>query len=329
MKKVKSDPRNENKLVIFQAKNGALELRADNEKDTLWASLNQIADIFGVQKAAISKHIKNIYESGELEANSTVSIMETVQIEGSRQIKRNIEYYNLDMIISIGYRVNSVQATRFRQWATGVLREYTTQGFVVNKKIIKKNLNSFIEYITPLLPAGDVFTPEQTLELVSLFSDTWISLDNYDKGIMIDRKVTKKTVKLTADELLGAIMELRTELISQGSATDIFATERSKDSIAGIIGNIMQSFGGSAVYPSIQEKAAHLLYFMVKNHPFVDGNKRSGAFAFVWFLNRAKILDTKSLTPIALTALTLLVAESNPVDKDQVVRLIVSLITKK
>jgi prophage maintenance system killer protein len=163
---------------------------------------------------------------------------------------------------------------------------------------------------------------------VKLFANTWFSLDAYDKSEFTKKSLTKKQVKLSGEELHKAILNLKEELIKKGEATDLFANERSVNSIEGIVGNVFQSFGGKSVYESVEEKAAHLLYFIVKNHPFSDGNKRSGAFSFVWFLRKAKILNTGRITPEALTALTLLVAESDPKDKDQIVGLVMMLIGK-
>ncbi len=176
----------ENKVVIYQAKDGAIELRGDFSHETIWATLNQIADLFSVQKAAISKHLRNIYDSGELEQKGTVSKMETVQIEGNRTIKRNIEYYNLDAILSVGYRVNSKTATEFRKWATKTLRGYIINGFTINKKRIAKNYEQFlsvVDNVKKLLPKGLVESKD-AVELVSLFANTWLSLDAYDKELL-------------------------------------------------------------------------------------------------------------------------------------------------
>ncbi|MDP2838341.1 MAG: Fic family protein [Candidatus Moranbacteria bacterium] len=170
---------------------------------------------------------------------------------------------------------------------------------------------------------------KEALELVRMFADTWMSLDAYDKEALDIRKPTKKKVALTGALLTESVAVLKTELMTKGEATDLFATERSRNALEGIVGNVMQAFGGADVYPSVESKAAHLLYFVVKNHPFVDGNKRTGAYSFVWFLSRAKVLDTKRLTPEALTALTLLIAESNPKDKDKLIKLVMMLISKK
>jgi len=322
--------KNETKnIVVYQAPNGLIEFRTDNDKETLLANLNQIADLFGVQKSAISKHIKNIFESGELNPNATVSKIETVQKEGARTIARKIEMYNLDMIIAIGYRVNSKTATQFRIWATKTLKEHITKGYTINRKKIGRNYEAFMKSVADvqaLLPEHVVLDPKSVLELIKEFAGTWMSLDAYDKEQLKPIGATKKSIKLSGEELTDAIANLRAELLKKGEATEIFAQEKTKASIEGIVGNVMQSFGGSDVYATLEEKSAHLLYFMVKNHPFVDGNKRSGAFAFVWFLRKAKIKGSRNINPSALTALTLLIAESDPKKKEQIVALVTQML---
>jgi prophage maintenance system killer protein len=317
--------------VIYQAKSGALELRADASRDTFWLTQEQVAEVFNVQKAAISKHMKNIFDSGELVQKATVSKMETVQIEGGRSIKRNIEYYNLDLVLSIGYRVNSKQATLFRQWATKTLRKYVVDGYAINRTRIAKNYVQFmeaVEEIKRLLPTGTPIDAESVLELVRMFADTWVSLDAYDKDALVTKGTTKKRVMLTAEKLVNELALLKNALLEKGEATELFGVERSDGNVAGIVGNIMQTFDGKELYPSVEEKAVHLLYFMVKNHPFTDGNKRSGAYAFVWFLRQARILDVVRMTPPALTAITILVAESNPKDKEKMIRLILTILVR-
>jgi len=321
-----------NNLVVYQAANGAIEVNLNCQQETLFLTQQQVGQLFGVQKAAISKHVKNIFDSQELSEKSTVSILETVQSEGSRKVSRKMEYYNLDLILSIGYRVNSKSATKFRQWATKILREHITKGYTINPLKIESNYQEFlltVDRIKELLPANIKVDTGSILELVKTFADTWLSLDAYDKENYRSDKATKKKVSLTADDLMAAILELKKSLIKKGKVTDIFASERNRNSIEGVIGNVMQSFGGKDVYPSLEEKAAHLLYFMVKNHPFVDGNKRSGAFAFVWFLQRSRILNTSKINPTALTALTLLIAESNPKEKDKMTGLVTMLLRRK
>jgi prophage maintenance system killer protein len=319
-------------VVVYQAKSGAIELRTDARNETFWLTQQQVANVFNVQRAAISKHVKNIFASGELDRKSTVSKMETVQIEGSRKIKRGVEYYNLDLTLSIGYRVNSKQATAFRQWATKTLRSYIIDGYAVNKKRIAQNYEQFlivVRDIQKLLPEESSMSATDAMEIVSLFADTWLSLDAYDKDMLPTGKLTKKRVALTAEKVEASLAGFKRALLDRGEASELFGAERHAGSVAGIVGNVMQSFGGKELYPTAEEKAAHLLYFMVKNHPFSDGNKRSGAYAFVWFLRHAGILDVRRLTPSALTALTILVAESDPSHKERIVRLVIGLIGKK
>ena len=316
-------------VVIYQAKNGAIELRGDISRETIWATLDQIAGIFGRDKSVVSRHLKNIYSEKELDEKATVAKNATVQTEGDRAVKRVIEYYNLDAIISVGYRVNSKTATEFRKWATKVLKEHITKGYTINKKQIAKNYDAFMKSVVDiqtLLPEHVTLDPISVLELIKEFASTWISLDAYDKETLTPVGSTKKSVQLGGEELTEAIMNLRSELLKKGEATDIFAQERMSGSIEGIVGNVMQSFGGRQVYKTAEEKAAHLLYFMVKNHPFVDGNKRSGAFAFIWFLRKTKIKTMRNINPSALTALTLLIAESDPKKMEQMTALVTQML---
>ena len=318
-----------NQIVIYQAKSGAIELRGDFERETVWANRMQIAEMFGVNPQAISKHVKNIYKEKELERKATSSKMELVQSEAGRTVKRQVDIYNLDMLIAIGYRINSVVGTRFRQWATKTLRAHITEGYTINRKRIAGNYASFMKavaLIQTLLPEHIALDPKAVLELIKEFASTWVSLDAYDKEELKPFGITKKEITLSGIELTEAIAHLKLELRKKGEATEIFAQERQKGSIEGIVGNVMQSLGGKYLYPTAEEKAAHLLYFIVKNHPFTDGNKRSGAFAFVWFLRKAKVKGGRNINPASLTALTLLIAESNPKTKDQMVALVTQLL---
>lgn len=315
--------------IIYQTKNGAITLKQDVSADMLWASQNQIADIFEVKRPAVTKHIRNILKDKELNANSIRSKMEHMAENGRSY---QVQLYSLDVILAVGYRINSKKAIAFRQWATKTLKDHIYKGYTINKTRIQKNYDEFIKAIDDvktLLPTNTIINHDSVLELVTLFADTWFSLDAYDKDKLITQGTTKKKVTLTAEKLNKALAELKQNLISKNEATDIFGVERTKDSIAGIIGNVMQSFGGEELYPSIEEKAANLLYFIIKNHPFVDGNKRSGAYAFIWFLRHAKALDLSRITPPALTAITLLIAESAPKDKDKMIGLVCTLLAKR
>lgn len=319
MKKI---PHLGNNVVIYQSKAGALELKADLSRETIWLTQDQIADLFNVQKSAISKHIKNIFNIKELDKKSVVSILETTAKDNKVY---KVNHFNLDVVLSVGYRVNSKKATHFRQWATKTLKSHIIKGYTLNRHRIKTNYDEFIKAVDDikiLLPTGSVVDNESVLELIKLFADTWFSLDAYDRDQLPVEGMTKKKVKLTADKLSQALIELKQTLIAKGEATDIFGLERTKDSVSGIIGNVMQSFGGEELYPTVETKAANLLYFIVKNHPFVDGNKRSGAYAFIWYLRQAKILDITRITPPALTAITLLIAESSPKDKEKMIGLV-------
>ena len=242
-----------------------------------------------------------------------------------------MQNYNLDVILAIGYRTNSLRAIEFRKWATKTLRQHITKGYTLNPKVIKNNYIEFqkaIENIKQLLPVGSNIDHASVLELVSAFADTWLSLDAYDKDALQQKGATKKRVAMTAEKLAVSIADFKVILVDKGEATDLFATERNTGNIAGIVGNVMQSFGGNDLYSTVEEKAAHLLYFIVKNHPFVDGNKRSGAYAFVWFLRQAKILDMTRMTPPALTSLTLFIAESDPKHKEKMIKLVLQLLKK-
>lgn len=315
--------------VIYQTKNGAISLKQDASADMLWASQAHIADIFEIERSVATKHIRNILKDRELNADSVCAKLAHTAEDGKTY---QVQFYSLDVILAVGYRTNSKKAIAFRQWATKTLKEHIYKGYTINRHRIQKNHAEFlkaIDDVKALLPPGSAIDNDSVLELVTLFADTWFSLDAYDKDKLVTQGTTKKKVALTAEKLNKALAELKQNLIAKNEATDIFGVERSKDSIAGIIGNVMQSFGGEELYPSIEEKAAHLLYFIIKNHPFVDGNKRSGAYAFIWFLRHAKVLDLSRITPPALTAITLLIAESAPKDKDKMIGLVCMFLTKR
>ncbi len=316
-------------VILFKGPNGPVKLRGDFRNDTLWASQAEMSQLFDVDVRTVNEHLKNIYHSEELIENTTIRNIRIVRKEGKREVQREVKHYNLDAIISVGYRVNSKTATKFRQWATSVLRQHITKGYTINKRQVKHNYEAFmtaVESLKKLAPAQSEMNSQSLLELVQLFADTWFSLDAYDKEQFTPKHTSKKQVQVTSEELLSSIAILKSTLIEKGEATEHFAQERNLKSIEGVVGNVMQSFGGKAMYPSVEERAAHLLYFIIKNHPFVDGNKRSGAYAFVWYLQKAGALDTDKLTPAALTALTLLIAESNPTDKEKITKLVVLLL---
>ena len=316
--------RKQKNLIIYQSKSGEIEFRGDFRQETIWGTQKQIAEVFNIDRSVVTKHINKILKDGEVDEKSNVQKMHIANSD------KPVKFYSLDIILAVGYRANSARAIEFRKWATKVLKQHLIKGYTINKKRLAANYQKFMQAlgdIKALLPTGDKFKAQDALELVNAFATTWFSLESYDKDKLPKNGVTKKQVLFAAEELQKALIELRQELISKKQAAEIFGQEISKGFVEGIVGNVFQSFNKKDVYLTVEGKAAHLLYFMVKNHPFVDGNKRSGAFAFIWFLRRAGILRA-TLTPEALTALTLLVAESNPKDKEKIVGLIVLLLKR-
>ncbi len=312
-------------IIIYQGNSGEIAFKGDFKKETVWASQGQIVELFGVDQSVVSRHIKNIFKDGEIEAKSNMQKMHIASSD------KPVVFYSLDVILSVGYRTNSKVAIEFRKWATKTLRQHVVKGYTLNKKRLARNYDEFlqaVETVKRLLPQGGEMRAEDALELIKMFADTWVSLDAYDKSSLPKTGATLREIIVTAEDLEDAILKLKKDLTKKKEASDLFATERTADAVAGIIGNVFQSVFGQDAYPTLEEKAAHLLYFMVKNHPFVDGNKRSGAFAFIWFLNKAALLRRDTFTPEALTALTLLVAESNPKDKDKMVGLVLQLLKK-
>ena len=319
-------------MVIFEGEAGQLEVRLEGE--SLWLTQEQMASLFAVQKAAISKHLKNIYLSGELTREATVSKMETVRNEGMRQVTRSLEHFNLDAVISVGYRVNSARATRFRQWATRVLREHLTRGFTLNRQRFETNareLEAALLMVRRLAgnPQLGADAGRGLADIVSRYAQTFLLLQRYDEGLLTEPLVQTGGVLPTTAEAREALAGLKASLMARGEATELFARERG-DGLAALLGNLDQSVFGEPAYPSIEAKAAHLLYFVIKNHPFADGNKRSGAFLFVDFLHRnGRLLDAAGqpvINDIGLAALALLVAESDPAQKDTLIRLVMNML---
>lgn len=310
---------NKENIVIYKSKNKDIQLEVSIGDETVWLTQIQMTKLFSRERSVLTKHINNIFREGELREKSNVQNM---HIPGS---DKPIKTYSLDVVISVGYRIKSLEGTRFRQWANKILKEHILHGYTINSSRVTTNYNAFLTAVAEvrkLLPNNTKIDNESILELVTMFADTWFSLDAYDKGKLITDGITKKKITLTADKLNNAITELKQILILKGEASDLFGIEKNKNSVDGIIGNIMQSFDNKDIYKSIEEKAANLLYFMIKDHPFIDGNKRCAAYAFIWFLQQANTLNVARITPPALTALTLLIAESAPKDKNRIVGLV-------
>ncbi len=314
-------------IVLYE--DGNIVLDAAVKDETIWLNQKQISVLFDVNVPAVSKHLKNIFSSGELKEEATISKMETVQKEGKREVRRSVDYYSLDAIISIGYRINSKKATQFRIWATNVIKEHIVQGYTINKDRLQKNYDEFlrvVEDIKRLSQNADNVRATDVLELIKAFSATWFGLDSYDREALPKEGISKVNLEVEVEKLYDDIATFKQELMERGEAAEIFASEKTPRSLEGIFGNVFQSVFGADAYSTVEEKAAHLLYFIVKNHPFNDGNKRCGAFSFIWLLKRAGFDVEKFIHPNALTALTLLIAESNPNDKERMVGLVLLML---
>ncbi|MBF1230919.1 MAG: virulence RhuM family protein, partial [Haemophilus parainfluenzae] len=285
----------------------------------------------------INEHITNIFDDEELEKESTIRKFRIVRQEGKRQVNREIEHYDLDMIISVGYRVKSKQGISFRRWATARLKEYLTQGYTINQKRLQQNAHELEQALALIQKMAN--SSELTLEsgcglvdIVSRYTHTFLWLQQYDEGLLTEPKTQQGGTLPTYTEACSALAELKSQLMAKGEASDLFGRERD-NGLSAILGNLDQSVFGEPAYPSIEAKAAHLLYFVVKNHPFSDGNKRSGAFLFVDFLHRNGRLFDHDGHPVindtGLAALTLLVAESDPKQKETLIRLIMHMLKHK
>ncbi len=310
--------------IIYQSKSGKIEFSSDLKGENIWATQKQISSVFDIDRSVVTRHINNIFKSNEVDKKSNVQKMHIANSD------KPVQFYSLDIILAVGYRTNSARAIKFRIWATQTLRQHLLDGYTINKSQLAKNYKRFqkaLKEVQAVLPKGGEVGAKDVLGLVNLFAGTWFSLDAYDTEKFPLRGNTKRKVRVTATELSGALVTLKKTLLRKKQATAIFGQERSSGSVEGIIGNVYQSFGGQDVYPTLEEKAAHILYFVVKNHPFVDGNKRSGAFAFVWFLQRVGLLRA-GLSPEALTTLTILVAESKPKDKEKIIGIILLLLKR-
>lgn len=320
-----------NTIELYKTANGESQIEVRFENESVWLTLNQIADLFGRDKSVISRHLRNIYKEAELDYSTTVAKNATVQKEGKRTIKRTIEFYNLDAIISVGYRVNSKQGTQFRIWATNRLKEYLIQGYSINHKRLNE-LNKLINIIAETdNHANEVNEAKGLLSILTKYTKSFILLNQFDSNnldlIALNENIT---YEIDYNEAIEAISQLKSKLIEQKEATKLFGNQKDS-SFNGILRTLTQTFDGIYLYPTIEEQAAHLLYFIIKNHPFTDGNKRIGAFLFIWFLERNKHLSKNTgenkINDNALTALALLVAQSNPSDKELMIKLVCNLIT--
>ena len=322
-------------IVIYQSEDGQTQIQVRLEKDTIWLSQAQMAELFDKNSDTIGLHLKNIYKSGELEMSATTEESSVVRQEGDRQVRRKIKFYNLDAIISVGYRVNSKKGTRFRIWATQRLKEYLVKGYSINQQRFKQNAIELQQAMALIQkasqsPAMATDMGRGLVDILSRYTQTFLWLQQYDEGLLKEPEGQTGGNLATPEDAMNSLHEFKEQLKAKGEASDLFAKSSRKGSLAGIFGNLDQSVFGEPAYSTIESKAAHLLYFVVKDHPFIDGNKRSGAFLFVDFLNRNDRLLSKSGQPVindtGLAALTLLVAESEPSQKDTLIKLIMNLV---
>ncbi|MFW5657241.1 MAG: RhuM family protein [Bacteroidota bacterium] len=318
------------KIEIYQTPDKQTEIQVQFEENTIWLSQLQMAELFDKDVRTINEHIKNIYKTEELIPDSTIRNFRIVRQEGKRNVKRNIEHYNLDMIISVGYRVNSKRGTQFRQWATHRLKDYLVQGYAINEKRLAQKQQE-VEYLKTgiriLGRAIEEATEEPDEQVFSIFSKGLALLDDYDHE-QLDAKghTIRETVFPSHDDYMKLIHNMYSEFQS-----DVFAKPKDQG-FKSSVNQIKQSFNGKDLYPSIEEKAANLLYFITKNHSFVDGNKRIAAACFVYFLEQNKALIGENGTPVidnnTLAALTLFIANSKTEEADTVKKLVISILNR-
>ena len=325
----------DNQIVIYQTSDGQTQIDVKMQDETVWLTQDMIVKLFDSSKANISEHIKHIYEEGELDKTSTVRNFRTVRKEGSRTVSRELEYYNLDLILSVGYRVKSKTATQFRIWANKILKEYLIQGYSVNKHLLSTQqekleiLQSTISLLTRSL-TNQVETVEQAQSVAKILENFACSLnllDDFDhKELDTKGNTTKEAVRISKEEFLKVIKEMKSDFES-----DVFAVEKD-ESFESSVNQIYQTFDGVELYPSLEEKAAMLLYLIVKNHSFTDGNKRIGASCFLYFMNKNGILYNDRIPIIdnaTLFALTLLIAESNPSEMEVIKQVVISVLNRR
>lgn len=325
---------NKGQLIIYECEDGQTQVNVKMHDETVWLTQDSIVKLFNSSKANISEHISHIYDEGELDKSSTVRNFRTVRKEGNRNVSRDLEYYNLDLILSVGYRVKSKIATKFRIWATKTLKEYITKGYVLNEQRLKEKQEQ-IETLKSALSIiergfkGEIQNLEQAQQLNSLMKDFALGLnllDDFDhKTLDIKGKTEKDAIRISTDEFLKVVNNMKSDFNS-----DVFANPKD-NSFDSSVNQIYQSFGGKDCYATLEEKASMLLYFIVKNHSFTDGNKRIGASCFLYFLDKNSMLY-KDGKPIidngTLFALTLLIAESKPEEMETVKNVIISVLNR-
>ena len=322
-----------NQIEIYRSADGNIELNVKLENDTVWLTQSQMAELFAVDRTSVVRHIKNIYATQELDEASTCAKNAQVRLEGSRRIIRDIYFYNLDMVISVGYRVNSKNATSFRKWATSILKQYLIKGYAINQKRLDHydDLKSVVNLMSRAITLQQEVTTGDYEGLFNVISDYVYALDTLDRYDYQSLGISQTTREEPFHATYGNAMEAINALKEKFGGSQWFANEKD-DSFKSSIGQIYQTFGGEDLYPSVEEKAAMLLYLVVKNHSFSDGNKRIAAMLFLWFMENNGILygddGHKRIADNTLVALTLMIAESRTEEKNVMVKVVVNLINK-
>ena len=326
-----------NAVEIYTASDGTTRLSVTFEQDTVWLSQKQLAELFGKDVRTVNEHIGNIFDEQELTRDSTIRKFRIVQKEGKREVTREIEHYNLDVIISVGYRIKSAQGTRFRQWASARLKEHLVRGYTLNEerlRVQQENIRQLEHTLTlfqqNLIDQAGLDEARGLVRVIADYARTFVLLNQFDsERLPLTDFAGTIRYEIRYNEAVDAIALLKQDLMGKHEASDLFGSQKD-ESFSGILGNIVQSFGGEYLYPSVEAQAAHLLYFVIKNHPFADGNKRIGAFLFIWFLERnrhhLKASGEVKINDNALAAIALLVAQSDPAHKALMIHLIMNLI---
>ncbi|MCE1182553.1 MAG: virulence protein RhuM/Fic/DOC family protein [Rhodocyclales bacterium] len=324
----------QNPIAIYQSGDGSIATEVRLEGETVWLTQAQLTQLFGRERSVITKHLRNIFAEGELESDSVCAKFARTADDGKTY---QVEHYSLDVIISVGYRVKSPEGTRFRIWANRILKDHLVQGYTLNQQRLtqqQENIRQLERTLSlfqqNLIEQASLPEARGLVNVIAGYARTFVLLNQFDsERLPLGDFATTIHYEIREDEALAGIAALKADMLERGEASELFGNQKD-DSFAGILGNILQSFGGEYLYPSIEEQAAHLLYFVIKNHPFSDGNKRIGAFLFIWFLQRnqhhLKSDGELKINDNALAAIALLVAQSDPAQKQLMIHLIMNLV---
>jgi prophage maintenance system killer protein len=319
-------------VLVYATPEGDVRVDVRLERETVWLRQDQMSELFGRERSVVTKHVRNVFREGELDPKSVCANFAHTAADGKTY---QVEHYNLDVIISVGYRVKSAQGTRFRQWATRTLRDHLVRGYTINRQRFEANARE-LEAALALVrkaAAGEALSTDQgrgLVDVIARYTQTFLLLQRYDEGLLLEPKGIAGGALPSLSEARAAIARLEHDLRARGEASDLFGHER-EEGLAALLGNLDQSVFGEPAYPTVESKAAHLLYFVIKDHPFSDGNKRIGSFLLVEFLHRNGRLIRKGepvINDVGLAALALLVAESAPKDKDAMIRLVMNMLAE-